>query len=239
MNPVARGDLAARLGSPRGLRLLTIYLTICSAFLFLSLPPEIGRFDLRDANLLLAVLAVQVVVVTYLSSAVSCGELSVEGEKGLPDLALSVFPASVIAAGKAISSAGYAFYLLAVATPVFVLSAALRGAPLAPIVWASVLTFSVSTAAGIWGAYFAGRFTSDFTRSFVHWGFLALLLGATALLPSEWWMANPVRTIDTLVRTGGTPWLAAPVVGYLCLSVAGAKLVANYIHYTRSHEGSG
>ncbi|MCL6554573.1 MAG: hypothetical protein K6W08_15855, partial [Firmicutes bacterium] len=116
---------------------------------------------------------------------------------------------------------------------------ALRGAPLAPIAWAGVLTFSVATAAGIWGAYFAGRFTSDFTRSFVHWGFLALLLGATALLPSEWWMANPVRTIDTLVRTGWTPWLAAPVAGYLLLSVAGVRLVAGYVRDARSHEESG
>lgn len=235
VNPVARGDLAARLGTLRGLRIQTIYLAICSAFLLLSLPPEIGRFDLRDANLLLTVLAVQVVAVTYLSSAVASAELSIEGEKGLPDLALSAFPASVIAAGKALSSAAYAAYLLAIGLPVFVMAAALRGASLAPVGWATLLSCAVATAAGIWGAWLGGRFGSDFTRSFVHWSFIGLLLGATALLPPRWWPANPIRLIDVLVREGWTVWLPVAVVGYLALAAAGVVLTRRQIEHTRAY----
>jgi hypothetical protein len=235
VNAVARGDLAARLGSARGLRLQTIYLAICSAFLLLSLPPEIGRIDLRDANLLLALLAVQVVAVTYLTSAVSCTELALEGEKALPDLALSAFPPRMIAAGKAVSGALYAAYLLAIGLPVFVLAAALRGAPLAPIAWATLLSLSLATAAGTWGAWLSGRFASDFTRSFAHWSFLGVLLGATALLPAEWWPANPIRVVDVIVREGWTPWLLVAIAGYLSLAGAGLVLTRRYVEHSRSH----
>jgi hypothetical protein len=215
---------------------LTIYLVVCSAFLLLSLPPEIGRLDLRDANLLLAVLAVQVVAVTYLSSGIASAELAVEGEKGLQDLALSAFPAGAIASGKMLSSALYALFLLGIGLPIFMMAAGLRGAPLAPIGWATLLSFSIATAAGTWGAWFGGRFASDFTRSVIHWTFLGITLGSTALLPEAWWPANPFRLIAVVIRDGWTPWLLAAAGGYLVLAGAGAVLVGRYIQYARSHE---
>lgn len=236
MNPVARGDLQARMGSARGIRVQTIYLALCSVFLLLSLPPEIGRLDLRDANLLLAVLAVQIVAVTYLSSAIASSELSVEGEKALPDLALSAFAPGAVALGKAQSSGLYALYLVAIGLPLFVLTAALRGAALAPIAWAGMLTVAVATAAGVWGAWLSGRFASDFTRSFVHWMLLAVLFGGTALLPPRWWPANPIRLIEGLVREGWTPWLLAAVAAYGILAAAGAGLIGRYVAFARIHE---
>jgi hypothetical protein len=237
VNPVARGDLVARLTSSHGLRAQTVYLAVCSAFLLLSLPPEIGRLDLRDANLLLAVLAVQLLAVTYLSSAIASAELAVEGEKGLPDLALSAFRPGEIAAGKALSSLLYAVYLLAIGLPIFVLAAALRGAALAPIGWTTLLSLSIATAAGVWGTWLGGRFASDFTRSFVHWVLLAGLLGATALLPDAWWPASPFRMIIVLIRDGWTPWWLAAVAGYAALAGAGTVLVGRHIRFARSHEG--
>lgn len=236
MNPVARGDLQARLRSPRGLRAQTVYLAICSVFLVLSLPPEIGRVDLRDANLLLAVLAVQMVAVTYLSSAVASSELSVEGEKALPDLALSAFAPRAIAVGKAQSSGLYALYLVAIGLPLFVLIAALRGVAPAPVFWAGGLTVAVASMAGIWGAWLSGRYASDFTRSLVHWMLLAALFGGTALLPPSWWPVSPVRLLDHLVREGWTPWLLAVVAGCGILAAAGAVLVSRTAAYARSHE---
>lgn len=223
------------MGSARGIRAQTIYLAICSAFLLLSLPPEIGRLDLRDANLLLAVLAVQMVAVTYLSSAIASSEVSVEGEKALPDLALSAFTPSVVALGKAQSSGLYALYLVVIGLPLFVLTAALRGAALAPIAWAGVLTVAVATAAGVWGAWLSGRFASDFTRSFVHWTLLAALFGGTALLPPGWWPANPIRLIEALIREGWTPWLPAAVAAYGILAVAGTGLIGRHVAFARIH----
>jgi hypothetical protein len=236
MNAVARGDLYARLGSARGLRIQLVYLAACSAFLLLSLPPELGRIDVRDASLLLAFLTVQVVAVTYLCSATASAELSLEGEKGLPDLALSAFPIAVVTVGKVVSSAVYAAYLVLIALPLFVLATALRGAALAPIGYAGVLTVALATAAGLWGAWLGGRFASDFTRSLAHWALLAAVLGGTALLPASWWPASPLRLIDHVVRHGPTPWLAVAVVACAAATAAGAGLCARYIEHARGQE---
>jgi hypothetical protein len=236
VNAVARGDLYARLGSARGLRVQTVYLAVCSAFLLLSLPPELGRLDVRDANLLLAFLAVQVVAVTYLCSATACAEIALEGEKGLPDLALSAFPTGTIVSGKVVSSALYAVYLALIATPLFVLAAALRGAPIAPIGLSAALVIPLGTAAGVWGAWLGGRLASDFTRSLAHWVLLGTAFGATALLPAGWWPLNPIRLIDRLVREGPTPWLAVAALGWTAVAAAGAWLCARYIGYARAQE---
>jgi hypothetical protein len=236
LNPVTRGDLHARLGSGRGIRLQTVYLIACSAFLLLSLPPEIGRLDLRDANLLLAFLVVQAVGVTYLSSAVASAEVGIEGEKGLPDLALSAFSPTAIAVGKVASSAWYALYLIAIAMPLVVLSASIRGGALAAVVWVAALTVAMATAAGTWGAWLNGRFTSDFARSLAHWSLLGLVFGATMLLPPSWWPASPLRLIDETVRNGATAWLAVMVAVYAALTGAGAWLIARLIAYSRSME---
>ncbi len=236
LNPVTRGDLHARLGSGRGIRLQTVYLIACSAFLLLSLPPEIGRLDLRDANLLLAFLVVQALGVTYLSSAVASAEVGLEGEKGLPDLALSAFSPAAIAFGKVASSAWYAVYLVAVAMPLVVLSASIRGGALAAVAWVAALTVAMATAAGTWGAWLNGRFTSDFARSLAHWSLLGLVFGATMLLPPSWWPASPLRLIDETVRNGASAWLAVMVAVYAALTGAGAWLIARLIAYARSLE---
>lgn len=233
VNPVTRGDLRARFGTHRGIWVQTIYLAICSTFLLLSLPPEIGRFELREANLLLAFLVVQLVTVTYLTSGFASAELALEGEKGLPDLALSAFSPGVIAAGKIQSSAAYALYLVAVALPLGVLAASVRGAPLPAIAWAGGLTVAVATAVGTWGAWLGGRFSSDFTRSSVHWMILAGVFVGTALLPPPWSAANPLRLIELAVRVGWTPSMGAVIAGYLALAAAGAALVATHVRASR------
>jgi len=213
-----------------------VYLVICSVFLLLSLPPEIGRIELREANLLLAFLVVQIVAVTYLSSAIASSELAIEGEKGLPDLVISAFSPRAIAVGKAQSSAIYAAYLLAVTLPLLVLAAALRGGRMAPIAWAGVLTLPVATGAGIWGAWLAGRFTSDFTRSFVHWVALAGVFAGTAALPAPWSGLAPIRAIDEIVRTGWSHWLFVPFGLYALIAAAGAVLIRAHVRALRDHE---
>jgi len=212
---------------------------MCSAFLLLSLPPEIGRLDLRDANLLLILFAVQLVAVTYLCSGSASMELLVEGEKGLPDLTLSGFSPRVIALGKATSSAAYAVCLVAIALPLVGLASAVRGAGVGTVLGAGVLTAAVGTAAGTWGAWLAGRFSSDFTRSFIHWVMLAALLGGTALLPPRWWAASPLRVLDHVVRSGWTPSVAVSAVGYLMVGAVGAWLIERHVRDARALEGGG
>jgi hypothetical protein len=212
----------------------TLYLGACSAFLLLSLPPEVGRFELREANLLLAFLVVQLGTVAYLTGAFASSELSVEGEKGLPDLALSAFGAVEIAVGKLISSVGYAVYLVALALPLTVLAAGLRAAPLSTTVWAAILTLAVATALGVWGAWLGGRFTSDFTRSFLYWLVLAGVFVGTARLPAPWNAANPVRLLDQAVRNGWSWTFALATAGYLAAAVAGVMAIASYLTVMRT-----
>jgi len=233
VNPIARGDLRARLGTHRGIWVQTIYLGICSTFLLLSLPPEIGRFELREANLLLAFLVVQLVAVTYLTSAFASSELALDGEKGLPDLALSAFSPHAVAVGKLASSGAYACYLVVVGMPLVTLAAALRGAALGTVAAAGVLIIAVATAAGTWGAWLGGRLTSDFTRSFVHWGMLAGVFVGTTLLPPPWSLINPLRLLDLTVRDGWTVSLAVVAAGYAAAAAAGGMLIRSYIASAR------
>ena len=212
----------------------TLYLGACSAFLLLSLPPEVGRFELREANLLLAFLVVQLAAVTYLSGAFASSELSLDGEKGLPDLALSAFGPVEIAAGKLISSAGYALYLVALALPLTVLAAGLRAAPLSTAAWAAVLTAAAATAFGVWGAWLGGRFSSDFTRSFLYWSLMVGVFVGTARLPAPWNAVNPVLLLDEAIRTGWSWTLGGVIAGYLVAAAAGVVAVASYVTVMRT-----
>jgi hypothetical protein len=213
-----------------------VYLVACGAFLLLSMPPEVGRIELRDTSVLLAFLVMQAAAVTYLSSAVASSEVAIEGEKALPDLTLSTFSPSVIAVGKAESSAAYAVYLLAVTLPLLVVASALRGTSIGPVLWAGILTFAVATAAGLWGAWLAGRFASDFTRSFVHWVGLAALFGGTTALPPPWSRLSPIRAIDEIIRMGSGRGLAVPIGSYVLAAVLGALLIRSHVRGMRIHE---
>jgi hypothetical protein len=199
----------------------------------LSLPPEIGRGELRDINLLFALLAAQLLIATYLTSGFASAELALESEKGLPDLVLSAFSPWAIAAGKIQSSALYACYLVAAAVPLAVLAASLRGMPLHPILWAALVTIAVATAAGTWGAWMGGRFSSDFTRSFLHWVMLGAVFVGTAMLPAPWSISNPVRLIERAVRDGWSVPMSGVVAAYVGAAAGGAALIASYVRGAR------
>lgn len=235
---VARGDLSARFGSRAGVRVQTVYLVACAAFLLLSLPPEIGRLDLRETNLLLTFLVAQLVGVTYISSAVASSEMALEGEKGVPDLVMSAFPPGAIAVGKVTSSAAYAAYLVGIGLPLMSLAAAVRGAGLSIVLQAGLFTAAVGAAAGTWGAWLGARFASEFTRSFVHWVLLGGLLGGTMLLPRAWWVVSPLRVIDETVRLGGTWWVVPEAAGYLALAGAGSALIHGHVRASRRTAGA-
>jgi hypothetical protein len=238
INPVARGDLRIRLGTSRGIWTQTTLLAACGALVLLTLPSESGAFGLRDAELLSLLLTVQMLTVTYVSSAVASSELALEGEKGIPDLALSAFSARAIAAGKWQSSAVYALYLVAILLPLVVMGAALRGGQMATVAWAGVLTVAVATAAGVWGAWLGGRFVSEFARTIVHWGSLAALFGGAAALPEPLWAASPIRMVDLVVHSGWHWWMGVAGTVYLAISALGVRLIAGQVDATRA-EGRG
>ncbi|MDI6771006.1 MAG: hypothetical protein QME77_00265 [bacterium] len=227
-----------RLGTSQGIWTQTALLAACGALVLLTLPSEPGAFGLRDAELISLLLTIQMLAVTYLSSAVASSELALEGEKGIPDLAMSAFPARTIAAGKWLSSAGYALYLVAILLPLVVLGTALRGGQMATVAWAGVLTVVVATAAGVWGAWLGGCFDSEFARTMVHWGALAALFGGTAVLPDPLWAASPIRTVNLLVHSGWQWWMGVVGTVYLAISVLGVRLIALQVEAARA-EGRG
>lgn len=238
INAVARGDLRIRLGTPRGIWAQTVLLAACGALVLLTLPVESGGFGLRDAELLSLLLTVQLIAVTYVSSAVASSELALEGEKGIPDLAVSAFSARAIAVGKWQSSTIYALYLIAIMLPLVVLGAALRGGPMGTVALAGVLTLAVATAAGVWGAWLGGYFGSEFTRSVVHWVALAALFGGAAALPEPLRAVSPIRMVDLLAHSGWHWWMGAGGMVYLAISVLGVRLIASQVDAMRAEGNS-
>lgn len=209
VNPVLRSDLRVRLTSPKAGTMVTVYLAILGVLAFVSLPPDLGRLDdLRQEGLLLAFLIVETVLAAYLTSASACGEIAVEGEKSVWDLAASPFPPGVIARGKVLTSAAFAVLLVALAMPFMAIVAGIRGEPLGAVGRAAVVAIPFAAALGTLGALYAGVLDSDFTRSFVHWLTLVLLVVGATALPAPWDLLSPVRLVILAARDG----LSVPVL---------------------------
>lgn len=230
MNPVLRADLRYRLGSPKALTLHTIFLSVVAVLTFLSLPPELGRLDdLRQEGLLLAFLVVATVLTVYFTSACACGEIAIEGEKSVWDLAASPFRSGTIAWGKVLSSAAFAAIQLLLAGPFIAVVIGIRGEAALIVLRAVLVAVPVATAAGALGALYGAAFDSDFARSFAHWTtLLAMIVGANAL-PPPWNALSPVRALAIAAREGMQPavWLAAATyltVAAVCLVAIGRRV---------------
>lgn len=199
----------------------TIFLSLLAILTFLALPPELGRLEeIRRQGLLVAFLAVETVLVAYLTSACACGEIGIEGEKSVWDLATSPFPAAVIATGKVVASGAFALILVALASPFMAVVAGIRGEPVAGVLRASVVTVPFAGAMGALAVLYGAVFDSDFARSFVHWmTLLALIVGAMAF-PAPWDLLSPVRAVAMAARTGAQPAVLAIALGYVLVSTA-------------------
>ncbi|HLA24025.1 MAG TPA: hypothetical protein VJ206_01400 [bacterium] len=226
VNPVSRSDLRHRLTSRKAGTMITVYLAVLGALAFLSLPPDLGRLDdLRQEGLFLAFLIVETVLAAYLTSATASGEILVEGEKTVWDLAASPFPSGVIGRGKVLTGAAFALLLIALAAPFLAIVAGIRGEPLPEVARAAVVALPFVAALGALGALYAGVFESDFTRSFVHWlTLLLLVVGATAL-PPPWDTLSPVRLVMLAARDGlGLRVLLGAAIYVALAAVAGVGI---------------
>lgn len=234
VNPILRSDLRFRLSSPKAVAAHTIFLILLAVLAFFSLPPELGRLeDLRQEGLLLAFLVVETVLVAYFSSAFACGEIAVEGEKFVWDLAASPFPAGLIATGKIGTSLAYAVTLFVLGSPFMALVAGIRGEPLSEVVRAAAVAFPFATAVGALGVLDTAILESDFARSLVHWvTLLVLVVGATAL-PAPWDLISPVRGIAVVVRQGLRPGVLLAALGYLAVAFASAWAIRRRIDAIR------
>jgi hypothetical protein len=195
-------------------------LLVVAVLTYLSLP-ELGRLDdLRQEGLLLACLLVVTLLAMYFASSCACGEIVIEGEKSVWDLAASPLPAGTIAVGKGLSSAALAIVQFLLASPFLAAVAGIRGESPAIVLRAALVAIPAATAVGAAGALYSAILDSDFTRSFAHWmTLLAIVVGANAL-PAPWNVLSPVQALAVTVREG-TPlavWLVAVV--YLGITMA-------------------
>lgn len=235
MNAVTRGDLHARFTSPKALVMLTVYLTVLAALAFLSLPPDLGRLDdLRQEGLLVAFLIVQLVLAAYLTSAPASGEIAMEGEKSVWDLAASPFRAALIARGKLLTSALFAAALTALASPFTVIVAGIRGEPLSALLRAAVVSVPAAASLGSLAALYSAVFDSDFARSFTHWAtLLAVIVGATAL-PAPWDLLSPVQLLIAAVRDGLHAGVLLVIALYVLVAALAAVAIARRVEAIRA-----
>jgi ABC-type transport system involved in multi-copper enzyme maturation permease subunit len=129
-NPVLRGDLRARFRSHKVHVLQAVSLGALGLLAFLGLPPELNQIDRsHQTSLVVALLVVQVVLVTYFASACAAQEIAVEGEKPAIDLIFAPFDPSAIVTGKSLASLITIFYWILQGAPLIVLAAGIRQFP--------------------------------------------------------------------------------------------------------------
>ncbi|MDQ7844248.1 MAG: hypothetical protein QN141_09915 [Armatimonadota bacterium] len=238
VNAVARNDLRLRLSRGNAVTLVTVYLSLLAVLALLSLPPDLGRLDdLRQEGLLLAFLVATTVVAVYLTTAAACGEIAIEGEKSVLDLAASPFPPEVVGRGKVLTSAVFAAFLLLLATPFTVIVAGIRGEPLAAAARAAIVTIPMAAALGGLAALTGAVFDSDFARSFVHWFMLLAVIVGAAALPPPWHLLSPVRMVVAAAREGLRWDVVTAAAGYTLLSLAAGAAIARQVRRIRRAYG--
>lgn len=226
-NPVLRGDLRARSSSRKLWALQAAYLGILGMLVFLGLPPELGRIaESHEPSLYVAVLWVQVVLVTYLASASVVQEIAVEGEKAPIDLLYAPFAPGVIVVGKSLASlATIAFWLL-LGLPLLVLAMVVRQVPAGTLLPVAGLVTVMA-----WGVAQVGLLLNivceaEFSRTLAHWTMLAVVFLGTGASPPIASGLNPI-VATTSAAAGAFPlgaFAAYALLGLACAAGACVQL---------------
>ncbi len=220
-NPVLRGDLRARFRSHKLHIFQAFSLGVLGLLAFLGLPPELSRIDRSDqTSLVVALLVVQVVLVTYLAAACAIQEIAVEGEKPAIDLIFGPFNRSEIVIGKSLASLITIAYWLLQGAPLLVLAAGIRQYPIVDLLPPLALSTAIA-----WGVAQLGLFTSvtaegEISREMAHWGALFIIFVATLAHPAVSW-ANPLLAVVSAAQgsVSGLAGAAYVGLGVMCNSL--------------------
>ena len=237
LNPVTRGDLRSRLSSPKILWGLRVYVAALGVLAVFALPPESGRIPgLSEAELVPLFLVAQLVAVAYFTSALAVGEVGVEGEKDILDLAVTGFAPRTIALGKLWTAACFAAALVLVALPLVALVAPPDPAALPALGRALGVTILLAVPLAVVGTWLGAAVSSDFLRTMLHWSFFLGVYAATRWLADPLVLLNPLRLVTAAYR--GTPpgWPLA-LVPHLVMAAVGTGLIARRVTSVR-HEGA-
>ncbi len=198
---------------------------------FLGLPPELNQIDQsRGAGLDVALLAVQVVLVTYFASACAIQEIAVEGEKAAVDLVFAPFTPRTIVIGKSLASLVTIAYWLLLGAPLLVLAAGIRQNPIGSLVLPTTLIVVLAWGMTQIGLLYSIVVDAEFSRTLAHWGTLIVVFVATLVLPASAGWANPVVAVAR--AAGGSisalSYAAYATVGVGCTCLA-ARLLRKFI----------
>lgn len=223
LNPVTRGDLRSRLASPKILWVLRLYVAVLGLLAILSLPPEGGRLPpLQEADLVQVFLFFQLGWVAYLTSALAVGEIAVEGEKAVEDLAVTSFSPWTIALGKLWTSMFFAGGLVVLALPLLVLITPPNAGAIPGIVRSVVVMVPLAAPLAMLGTWLGAAVPSDLMRTVLHWSFFLGLFAATRSLAEPLVLLNPLRIVAAAYRgaPGAWPLALAPHLGIAALGCA-------------------
>jgi hypothetical protein len=211
----------------------TIFLLVVAILAYLALP-EIGRLDtLRQEGLLLVCVLVTTLLVMYFASSCACGEIALEGEKSVWDLAATSLPAGAVAVGKVLSASALATVQVLLASPLLVAVAGIRGESPIIVLQVALVAIPAATAVGTAGALYSALWDSDFARSFVHWmTLLAIVVGANAL-PSPWNALSPVQALAIMLKEGTVLPALLAVAAYLTIAMGCAVAIRRRVDVIR------
>lgn len=232
LNPVTRGDLRSRLAAPKILWTLRVYLAALGVLALASMPPESGRLaGMAPGQVVQVGLVLQLVCVVYLTSALAVGEIGVEGEKQILDLAVTSFSPRIIALGKLWTSTLTAGGLVAAAVPLWALVVPPEQEAVLALGRAMVAMVPVALLPAAVGVWLTAVVPSDLARTLVHWAVLLLLFLVTRWLAGPHVALNPMRLLGAAHR--GAPLWPLALLPYAAVAAAAAALTARTVRIVR------
>ena len=236
-NPVTVKELRSRMRGPRAFTVLTIYLTLMSAFIWLvylvyyqatqdSFGPEAS---LAGKTVFGAVLLVQVFLIVFIGPAFTAGSISGERERQTYDLLrTTLLPAGSLVRGKLLSALSYVLLLVFAAVPIQSLAFLLGGISWEELILSQLLIIVAAITFAMVGLYASSIMRSTLAASVTTYAIaLFLVIGGPLLVL----FATPFIGIATSSPTAPA-WLAdvAATVGwYLIPTNLPATIIASEV----------
>lgn len=197
-NPVVYKELRGRMRGRRAFVVLSIYLLLLScltsiiyfAYAQMAQQPYGPDSYLIGKIVFGGVLAVQVMLVIFITPAFTAGSISGERERQTYDLLrTTLLPANALVTGKLIAALSYVVLLILAAVPVESLAFLLGGVSWEEIIVSQVILLVTALAVGSVSTYVSSRMQTTLSATVVSY---ALALASTAGLPILFLMLAPI-----------------------------------------------
>jgi len=233
-NPVAVKELRSRMRGRRAFVVLTIYLLGMSGFISLVYlayaSSATGPFgpDPRQAGkaVFTAVLAMQVILVTFIGPSFTAGAISGEKERQTYDLLrTTLLSANAFVMGKLISALSYVVLLIFASIPLQSIAFMLGGVAPVELFLSQLLVLAASVAFALFGLFASSLMRSTLAASVTTFaGTLFVTIGLPTIVGIFAGFFGGV-----LFGTAGTTWLTEAVLAYAGLFLSAVNLPATLV----------